>query len=213
MHIPNDRARQKEDDLVVVETPKAERNIAGMRGRYELKNWRDANGERREFPCRVKKMTSGVIEIDASVTGSIGEWVIVIFDGFGRFEGPIVRVVQRGFAMRIVTTVDDRKKIGGKIAWVENKGVENRRHERLIPSNPQSTVHADGNSVPCQVIDYSMSGAAVAADTSPELGTMLIVGKIVGRVTRRFAEGFAVEFLALRNPHDVGDLFVKSDDQ
>jgi hypothetical protein len=35
---------------------------------------------------------------------------------------------------------------------------------------------------------------AVSADLYPALGTPLAVGKMVGRVVRRFAEGFAIEF-------------------
>ena len=190
------------------------RNIEGMSGHYQLKNWRDASGAPRDFPCQVKKMSSGLIELLGPVTGSVGEWVIARFEGLGRFEGPIVKSLRRGFAMRIVTTIDDRKNIDGKIAWVENKGAEKRRYDRLIPINPRSTLHLpDGHTVPCQVIDYSMSGAAIACDRDPEIGTMLIVGRVIGRVTRRFTEGFAIEYLAPRDPRNIEDLFATREDQ
>lgn len=215
MHMPNDfTLQQKNDDIIFVERHEDERNIAGMQGQYELKNWRDASGGRREFSCRVKKMSSGVIEIAGPVTGSIGEWVVVSFDRFGRFEGPIIRIVERGFAMRIVTTVDDRKKIESKIAWIEKKSTDKRQHERFVPRDPHSTLYlSDGNFMPCQIIDYSMSGAAVSADVSPELGTMLIVGKIIGQVIRQFPEGFAVEFYTLRNSRNIDELFTKPEDK
>ena len=202
-----------QDDVIFAERREETRNIEGMEGRYQLKNWRDANGAPRDFPCRIKKMSSGLIEIVGPVTGSTGEWAIAIFDSLGRFEGPVIRAVPRGFAMRIVTTVDDRKNIDGKIAWVGNKGPEKRRHERLIPSDPHSTLYMpDGRAVPCRIVDYSMSGAALAAESHPELGTMLIVGRIIGRVTRQFAEGFAVEFLTLRDHRNIADLFAKRED-
>jgi len=204
---------QQQDDVVFVERREETHNIEGMTGQYQLKNWRDANGAPRNFPCQIKKMSSGLIEMSGPVTGSIGEWVIATFEGFGRFEGPVVRLLRRGFAMRIVTTVDDRKNIEGKIAWVENKGLEKRRHERLIPSDPHSMLYMpDGHAVPCRIVDYSMSGAALTAESHPELGTMLVVGRIIARVTRQFAEGFAVEFLTLRDHRNIADLFAKRED-
>jgi hypothetical protein len=53
---------------------------------------------------------------------------------------------------------------------------------------------ADGSLISCLVIDFSCSGAAVSADLYPQIGTPLAVGKMVGRVVRRFDEGFAIEF-------------------
>ena len=228
MHMPNNSAPQKEDDLVFVERPEDvvarhedeverradECKIVGLRGQYELKNWRDATGARREFSCRVEKMSSGLIEITGPMTGSIGEWVVAHFSRFGKFEGPIIRVVRRGFTMRIVTTNDDRKKIGGKIAWVEKKSPNKRRHERFVPRNPHSTLClSDGNFMPCQIIDYSMSGAAVSAHVSPEIGAILIVGKILGQVIRQFPEGFVFEFHTLRNPRNIDELFTNLEDK
>ena len=149
------------------------------------------------------------MEISGSITGSTGEWVIATFDGFGKFEGPIIRVNQRGFAIRIVTTLDGRKNIDGKIAWLEKKGPEKRRYERLIPADPSSIMYLpNGQPAHCKIIDYSMSGAAVAAETDPpSVGAIVIIGKIPGLVARTFAEGFAVEFLSIRNPRDIEELF------
>jgi hypothetical protein len=42
---------------------------------------------------------------------------------------------------------------------------------------------------------------------------MLILGKIVGRVTRRFPEGFAIEFLIAQDLQSVKELFVKAEDR
>jgi len=214
MHMSNNSTLQQETDIVFVERRDDEKKIVGMQGQYELKNWRDASGARRQFSCRVTKMSSGIIEIAGPMTGSIGEWAAVYFERFGKFEGPIIRIVERGFAMRIVTTGEDRKKIEDKIAWVEKKSPNNRRHERIVPANPHSTLYLpDGNFMPCQIIDYSMSGAAVSADASPEIGTMLIVGKIFGQVARQSPEGFAFEFNAVRTPRDIDELFIKPEDK
>ena len=88
----------------------------------------------------------------------------------------------------------------GKIAYHEklNKQeiVDKRKHKRLVPNNPLSTlILADGSSQRCFVIDMSVSGAAVSAEILPEVGMPLAVGKIVGRVVRHINGGFAVKFV------------------
>lgn len=57
----------------------------------------------------------------------------------------------------------------------------------------------DGTSVSCLVIDMSVSGAAVSADIVPEIGMPLAIGRAVGRVVRRFGEGFAVQFVTMQS--------------
>jgi hypothetical protein len=55
-------------------------------------------------------------------------------------------------------------------------------------------IFRDGTTMDCLVIDVSSSGVAVSADAEPQIGTPLAVGRSVGRVVRRFAEGFAFQF-------------------
>lgn len=111
--------------------------------------------------------------------------------------------------MRIVTTVEDRKKIANKITWVENKkSPDKRRYERFVPRDPNSTLSFnDGRCMPCRIIDYSVSGVSVSADANPELGVVLKVGKIIGRVVRQFPEGFAVMFLNIQDSRKIEALF------
>jgi hypothetical protein len=65
---------------------------------------------------------------------------------------------------------------------------------------------ADGSVLPCQIIDYSISGAAVSIDLEPDLGAVLKIGKVIGRVVRRFAGGFAVEFAVIQQDRSVEGL-------
>ncbi len=211
MHMPSDHTSQEESDIIFVECREVERAIVGMQGLYKLQNWRDPSGGYREFSCRVEKMSSGVIEITGPVTGSVGEWVLVHLDRLGHFTGPIIRIGERRLVMRILATIDDRNKIARKIEWIEDKKNRDRRqHARLVPRDPHSTLRLPGGRVmPCQIIDYSISGAAVSADLIPELGTMLMVGKIVGQVVRRSPEAFAIEFLIIQDLRTVDQLFTK----
>jgi len=211
----DDNPLQEESDTIFVECREVERAIVGMRGLYQLQSWRDANGGHREFSCRVLKMSSGIMKITGPVTGSVGEWVAVHLDRFGLFEGPVIRQGQRVLVMRIVATNDERNRIARKIEWVENKKNRDRRqHDRFVPRDPHSTLCLPGGGViPCQIIDYSISSAAVSADISPEIGAVLIVGKVVGRVARQIPEGFVTEFLMVQDFGAIAELFTKPEDK
>ena len=76
-----------------------------------------------------------------------------------------------------------------------------------MPTSPHSTlILPTGAFLPCLVIDMSATGAAISADFYPEVGQTLIVGKVVGEVVRRFAEGFAVRFLQPRDPRKLEEM-------
>jgi hypothetical protein len=215
IHSIDDNPPQEESDAILVECRDVERAIVGMQGLYHLQSWRDANGGHREFSCRVLKMSSGLMKITGPVTGSVGEWVTVHLDRLGLFKGPIIRHGERVLVMRIVATNDERNKIARKIEWVENKENRDRRqHNRFVPRDPNSTLCLpDGHVMPCQIIDYSISGAAVSADIIPELGTVLIVGKVVGRVARQISEGFVTEFLMIQDFRTIAELFTTPEDK
>jgi hypothetical protein len=53
----------------------------------------------------------------------------------------------------------------------------------------------DGGSETCHVVNISVSGAALSAETAPELGTVLVIGKLVAHVVRHLDDGFAVQFI------------------
>lgn len=187
-------------DLVDVAAPRKVRLVASIPGRYTLTNRLTLLGERREFACRAVSITPYVLVLAVPVVGDIGERIITHFADFGKLEGRIFRKLEHGFALRITATEEERMKLAAKIDWLErnkNSGMhDDRKHKRLIPENPHSTLLlADGSTLTCFVIDMSVSGAAVSADIDPDIGTPLAVGKAVGRVVRRFPEGFAVRFV------------------
>ncbi len=199
------------DDLIVVERNDADRTLIGMSGRYELRGWRDSSGNPREFDCRVINISPQAIGLSAPVTGTVGEWVIVRFEQFGTFEGPILKKVDRGFVMRIVATNEERGKVAATIAWINDKTMpEGRRHRRVVPRNPDSTLSlADGRIMGCQVLNYSASGAALSAEVTPAIGEILKVGRVIGRVVRHFNGGFAVRFTDVQDVEFAEKLLVR----
>ena len=130
--------------------------------------------------------------------------MIAQFDELGKLEGRIIRLIDNGFVMRLILAQGRRAWLAAKIDWLDKRThhdlPDDRNHHRIIPSKPHSTLMlADGSVRGCFVIDMSASGAAVSAEISPQLGNVLAIGKIIGRVVRLFPEGFAVRFIALQD--------------
>jgi len=176
------------------------RVLVNIPGRYQLASKRKLNGDRREFACRIVNLSASAMALAAPVLGPVGERAIVYTDALGQLHGAILRQMSTGFVMSIVADEETRERVATKVSWLakqkdEPETSENRRHARIVPKNPTATILlADGSLASCLVIDYSASGAAVSAELDPPIGTPLAVGKMVGRVVRRFSEGFAIEF-------------------
>jgi hypothetical protein len=184
------------------------RIIVRLPGRYSLANRRNARGERRTFSCRAVNISENSIALVAPVTGKIGERVIADIDSLGKVEGVITQILSRGFVMSILKSEGDAAQLMDKIEWIEknkNHDAPNQRTQaRFTPTNPYSRILlADGTLMTCLIIDLSESGTQISADVEPEVGTVLAVGAIVGRVVRRFVGGFAVMFVARQSRDNV----------
>ena len=172
-------------------------------GRYML-------ADRREFPCQVINMSPGGLALLAPGIGNVGERVVAYLDHIGRVEGKITRLLDNGFAMTVGATPRKREKLAAQLTWLANREIlnlpEDRRHDRVAPRNPMSWLKIeDGREMQCRIIDLSLSGAAVSAETRPEVGTQLILGKVPGRVVRHLEEGFAIEFMHPQSSDTVED--------
>jgi hypothetical protein len=141
----------------------------------------------------------------APVSGHEGERVVAYIDHLGRLEGTVSRLFDNGFDMRIAASERKRDKLAAQLTWLANRDLlnleEDRRHGRLIPRQPQTTlVMPNGVNLTCRIIDASQSGAAIASDLRPPLGILVGIGKLQARVVRHLDDGFAVEFTRLQHP-------------
>jgi hypothetical protein len=205
----------KSDDVVIVEPQQDVRVVVRIPGRYSLADQRDARGERRVFACRAVYLSPHEIGLVGPVSGKIGERVIAHIDQLGKLEGPITRLIRGGFMMNITASGEKRNGLAAKIEWLEsfkNHDKPNRRAgERIIPANPYSKLtFADGRIESCIVLDFSVSGAGISADTVPDIKTVLAVGSVVGRVVRHFVGGFGVQFIETQNADLVESLVLDS---
>lgn len=162
--------------------------------------------DRTEFPCRAENMSPGDVSVTASVVPVENERIIVYIDHIGRLEGAVSRVFEGGFDLAFQSTPRKREKLAAQLTWFANRHElslpEDRRHERNAPENPfVDMVLDDGRRYPAQIIDLSLSGAAVTSSIRPAVGSRITLGTTTGRIVRHIEDGFAVEFSAERAWH------------
>ena len=63
----------------------------------------------------------------------------------------------------------------------------------------------DGREYNCEVMDISLSGAAIRVEVMPSLGTYVLLGKMRGRVVRYLENGIALEFVKLLDRSQLSD--------
>jgi len=196
------------DEVVIVERRQSVRIICNVPGTCTLADHRNARGERRVMACRAVNVSEDALALVAPLSGRLGERVVATIEHLGRIKGTVARLLSGGFVMNIAATEEERARLGAKIDWLEqfkNFDVTDLRGDvRIVPKNPHSRlVFADGTVESCFVLDLSASGAAVAAETIPEVGTVLALAAIVGRVVRHFEGGFAVQFIQRQSANSV----------
>ena len=168
----------------------------------------------RQFACRAVNISAYGVALAAPVIGKPGVLVVANIEQLGQVKGAILREFKLGFAMSVVANAQERQLLATRIDWIERNRhfevVDNRAHARFIPRRPLSLLTlADGSLLTCFVIDISVSGAAISADITPKLGTVLAVGKVVGRVARYLPGGFAVEFVEPQAREEVEALVIR----
>jgi hypothetical protein len=122
----------------------------------------------------------------------------------------VARQFLNGFAMTISATARKRDKLAAQLTWLANRHIlnlpEDRRHGRFTPRNPNGRlILPSGINIGCRIIDLSLSGAAIATRERPDIGSLVTIGKITGRVVRHIEDGIAIEFTRLQHPDSLED--------
>jgi len=169
-------------------------------GTYVLPKWYDCEGKLRTFACRTKRVSPYRMIVDAPVVAKVGDRITTYFEDFGEIQSTVSDLARHGFLMELEMPRERRAWMSEKLKWLEKKKREPKIQElrddaRFVPQicNTILTL-ADGSTYSCFIIDVSCTGVAVSSSYEPSIGTPLAVGACVGRVLRKFASGFAVQF-------------------
>lgn len=154
--------------------------------------------DRFEMPCMAISISNLEVEIVSPRQGKIGERIVCYIEHIQRIEAEITEIAADSFVAKILNNARGaRDKTAARVRWVLEKDRlgENRRSERLDPVRKAVELKIDDLHHKARLVDVSVTGAAIATNERPRVGSLLTVGHTRARVVRHLADGIAVEFV------------------
>jgi hypothetical protein len=159
----------------------------------------------REARCTIADLSPGGAAIVCETVPDAGTQVVLYADGFGRFEGTVVRRDGYGFGIAFVCTPSKRERTAEQLILFLNKTLVDdsvlRRHERSSHKGFAKFTRADGAIVQCEVMDISVGGVSLKTDVKPPIGEFVLIAQIAGRVARHHPDGIGIEFVGQDKVH------------
>jgi hypothetical protein len=161
----------------------------------------------REARCTVTDLSPGGAAIACEVIPDAGTPVVLYVDGFGRFEGNVVRRDGCGFGIAFVCTSSKRERTAEQLILFLNKTLVDdnvlRRHKRISQKGFAKFTRADGQIVQCEVMDISVGNVTLKSDIKPPIGEFVLIAQIAGRVARHHIDGIGIEFVGQEKSSDL----------
>ena len=166
-----------------------------------------------EHACSVVGLSVKGAEIRAAHLPTYGMPLIAYLEHFGRIEGIAKEATVNGFRLEFALTGARRERFLSRQAWLGTKHAGAAQDVRLynrrqLTGARSRVVLSDGRDYPCEIIDVSLTGAAVTSTVLPALGSKVYLGKMLGSVVRYLDNGFALEFLTAFGSDFLADLVV-----
>lgn len=166
--------------------------LTPLRARFLLRDGR-------ELSCQVSDLSSRGALFHCAEPVAAGAPLVAYIEDVGRVEGIAGEATVNGFAVHFTLTGLKLARIEQNLRWLglKQQGLasEERRNTRFNPDSGAVRLVLGGEELSCEVLDISLSGAAIRSPVRPELGSCVELGKTRGRVIRHMANGFAIEFL------------------
>jgi hypothetical protein len=153
-----------------------------------------------EHPCQVTQLTPEGAVFLTGIAAPPGLGIVAYIDEIGRLEALAGEAVEGGFAVTFQISGPRRERIESRIRMLRDSSTDGRRDSHRAHPRHETGASAshitlpDGRVYPCEVVDVSVSGAAVRTEVIPALGTSILLGKMRGRVVRYLDSGVAIEF-------------------
>lgn len=172
-----------------------------MFGRYML-------ADKSEHVCQIRDLTPDNARFSGAQPAAVGEHIIAYIEQIGRVEGDVTGSDGETFDVMFTVPASKRDKIAAKLNWLQNHEddgtPDQRRHTRHEPRDTSTVLSLpDGRSYECEILDISLSGAAIKAPVIPSIGTQVTLGKTRGTVTRVHECGVGIEFGQLLEEPDL----------
>jgi PilZ domain len=152
-----------------------------------------------EHACQVVDVTMEGATFMTAHVPPLGQALVAYLEEIGRVEVISSAVLDGGFRVDYTLHGARLDRLQQRIQLLRNEegsDHDSRRHARYEPTEKVSQISLpDGRVYNCEVLDISISGAAIKTDVMPSVGTFLMLGKMRGRVVRYIEQGVAVEFV------------------
>ncbi len=154
-----------------------------------------------EHACRAAHVTAGGAVLPTPLEIQPGTPIVAYVEELGRIEAEAGERTLAGLPVSFRLSGFRLERIAAKLRHLagnpsQHASIAQRRHERFKPSNGNAQVTLpNGKPHPCEIIDISLSGAAIRITVKPALGSHLVLGKTRGRVVRHLEDGVAIEFV------------------
>jgi hypothetical protein len=154
--------------------------------------------EQREEPCRVVDLSPTGARMASDFVPRAGSQIILYIDEFGRFECDVVRSEWGHFGVVFRCSSLKQARLAEQLDIIAKQGMAEsatlRRHERRTTGELSQFTRSNGEIVPCEVLDLSLSGLSLKTAVKPLMGEVITIGHVSGRVVRHHETGVALEF-------------------
>ena len=156
--------------------------------------------DRSEYVTQIRDMTPEKAKLTYTEPPELGERIIAYIEEIGRVEGDVIDIDDDHFVLNFTLPSHKRDKIAAKLEWLQSRdedgSADQREHTRYEPSDDSSTmlIMPDGQKYECEILDISLSGAAIKASIIPSVGTQIVLGKTPGTVVRVHDCGVGIRF-------------------
>jgi hypothetical protein len=152
-----------------------------------------------EHACQVVDVTDQGASFLTADVPAVGQPLVAYLEEIGRVEAISAEAIPGGFRVNFTLQGPRLERLQQRIKFLKEREPgeqESRRHARYEPTEKVSQIALpDGRVYNCEVIDISVSGAAIKTEVVPSVGTYLMLGKMRGRVVRYLEHGVAIEFV------------------
>jgi hypothetical protein len=152
-----------------------------------------------EHPCKVSQLTIDGAFFTTDSPPPPGLPIVAYIDGIGRIVGTSGPLAADGFSVNFTMTGGRRDRFASRLDSLNGKeGTAEttlRRSVRYQVNTSSQLGLPDGRMYACEVLDISLTGAAIKTDVMPSLGTCVMIGKMRGRIVRYTDKGIAIEFV------------------
>ena len=156
-----------------------------------------------EFACSVVDLSPGGASVACEMMLPIDTPVVLYANTFGRFEGVVARHDGPRLGLRFASTALKRERTAEQLTLYLNRNLldesELRRDDRTPTKGLTRFVRHDGQVIPCEVLDLSVSGISVKTDLRPPIGEFILIGQLAGRIARHHDNGIGIEFVGTAN--------------